>query len=58
VAGTDGLVAFWDMEVWPIGELSRKIVTKGMDLLMVRGDQVCLDEIYFDRTQLKPLLGG
>jgi len=58
VAGADGLVAFWDMEVWPIGEPSRKIVTKGMDLLMVRGDQVCMVEVYFDRNQLKPLLRG
>lgn len=53
--GVEGLVVFWDMEVWRPGSTDR-LLTKGMDLLMVRGDQVCRDTVYFDRMQLAPLM--
>ena len=54
--GQDGLVVFWDMEVWRPGSNDR-LLTKGMDLVMVSGDLICRDTVYFDRAQLKPLLG-
>ncbi|WP_176461125.1 nuclear transport factor 2 family protein [Janthinobacterium sp. PC23-8] len=53
--GQDALVAFWDMEVWRPGSLDR-LMTKGMDLLVIRGDQIARDTVYYDRTQLKSLL--
>ena len=57
LAGQDAAVAFWDMEVWrPDSDL--KVMTRGMDLLKVRGDQIMYDEVYFDRTQLKPLFAA
>jgi uncharacterized protein (TIGR02246 family) len=55
LAGQDAAVAFWDMEVWRPGS-DKRIMTRGMDLLKVRGNQVSHDEVYFDRTQFKPLL--
>jgi ketosteroid isomerase-like protein len=53
--GQDGIVVFWDMEVWRPGS-SRRLLTKGMDLVMVRGEQICRDTVYYDRMQLKPLM--
>ncbi|MBN9409247.1 MAG: nuclear transport factor 2 family protein [Burkholderiales bacterium] len=53
--GQNGIVVFWDMEVWRPGSTDR-LLTKGMDLVMVRGDQIARDTVYFDRMQLKPLL--
>jgi ketosteroid isomerase-like protein len=57
LAGQDAAVAFWDMEVWRPGS-DLKVMTRGMDLLKVRGDQIMYDEVYFDRTQLKPLFAA
>jgi len=53
--GHDGLVLFWNMEVWRPGS-SERLMTKGMDLVMVRGEQIARDTVYFDRMQLKPLM--
>ncbi|WP_454644754.1 nuclear transport factor 2 family protein [Bradyrhizobium liaoningense] len=53
--GQDAIIALWDMEVWRPGD-SQRILTKGMDILFVRGDEVISDVVYFDRTQLRPLL--
>lgn len=53
----DGLVVFWDMEVWRPGS-SDRLLTKGMDLVMVKNDQICRDTVYFDRAQLKPLMAA
>ncbi|KTT24790.1 nuclear transport factor 2 family protein [Pseudacidovorax intermedius] len=55
--GQNGLVVFWDMEVWRPGSTDR-VMTKGMDLVMVRGDQISRDTVYFDRMQLKSLLAA
>lgn len=53
--GRDGAIAVWDLEVWRPGTDTR-LTTHGMDILMVRGNQVCSDVVFFDRTQLRPLL--
>lgn len=53
--GQNGIVVFWDMEVWRPGSTER-LMTKGMDLVMVRGEQIARDTVYYDRMQLKPLL--
>jgi hypothetical protein len=53
--GQDAIVALWDMEVWRPGD-TQQILTKGMDILFVRGDEVVSDVVYFDRTQFRPLL--
>lgn len=55
--GQNGIVVFWDMEVWRPGSTNR-LMTKGMDLVMVRGEQIARDTVYFDRMQLKSLLEG
>ena len=54
--GKDAIIANWDMEVWRPGS-DRRIMTRGMDILTVRGDQVCSDIVHFDRMQLQPLMG-
>ena len=43
------------MEVWRPGS-DQRIMTRGMDILTVRGDQICSDIVHFDRTQLQPLM--
>jgi ketosteroid isomerase-like protein len=53
--GQNGIVVFWDMEVWRHGSTER-LMTKGMDLVMVRGEQIARDTVYYDRMQLKSLL--
>ena len=53
--GKDAIIANWDMEVWRPGS-DQRIMTRGMDILTVRGDQVCSDIVHFDRMQLQPLL--
>lgn len=53
--GQNGIVVFWDMEVWRPGSTER-LMTKGMDLVMVRGEQIARDTVYYDRMQLKSLL--
>ena len=55
--GQNGIVVFWDMEVWRPGSTNR-LMTKGMYLVMVRGEQIARDTVYFDRMQLKSLLEG
>jgi len=53
--GKDAIIASWDMEVWRPGS-DQRIMTRGMDILTVRGDQVCSDIVHFDRLQLQPLM--
>ncbi len=55
--GQNGIVVFWNMEVWRTGSTNH-LMTKGMDLVMVRGEQIARDTVYFDRMQLKSLLEG
>lgn len=52
---TDALAVFWDLDIARNGDFVR-LLTKGMHVVTVRGDQVCSDLIYYDRTQLAPLL--
>jgi len=53
--GQDAILVTWNMEVWRSGT-DRRINTRGMDIVTVRGDRVCRDVVYFDRMQLLPLM--
>jgi uncharacterized protein (TIGR02246 family) len=52
LADAPGVVAFWNIEVRRRGEDSTATVS-GMDLLMLRGEQVESDWVYFDTAQLR-----
>jgi len=54
--GQNAVVAFWEMIVWRPGAPESKLTTKGMDMLTIVGDEIVSDIVYFDRTQLQPLL--
>jgi ketosteroid isomerase-like protein len=52
LADAPGVVAFWDIEARRRGE-QETVTVSGMDLLMLRGEQVESDWVYFDTAQLR-----
>jgi ketosteroid isomerase-like protein len=52
LADAPGVVAFWDIEVRRCGQ-DEATTASGMDLCVVRGEQVELDWAYFDTAQLR-----
>lgn len=54
--GTDGAAFLWHATFQkPSGDLV--IEADGMDLVILRGDKIARNEVYFDRAVLAPLLG-
>ncbi len=57
LAGTDGVAFLWHATFRRHGG-SQVVEADGMDLALVRGEQLARNEVYFDRAVLAPLLGG
>ncbi len=53
--GGDGCAVLWHAELARKGG-EGKIEVEGMDLVLVRGDRISRNEVYFDRVALLPLL--
>jgi uncharacterized protein (TIGR02246 family) len=57
LAGADGVAFLWHATFRRHGG-SQVVEADGMDLALVRGEQLARNEVYFDRAALAPLLGG
>jgi hypothetical protein len=56
LANADGAAALWHASFRrPSGE--RTVEADGMDLVLLDGDRVKRNEVYFDRAVLAPLVG-
>jgi ketosteroid isomerase-like protein len=55
LAGMDGQVCLWEVDVRRVGG-DKKVTVRGMDLIEVRGNQLCRDEAFMDRQALQELL--
>ncbi len=53
--GTDGVAIRWSGTLSPAGE-SRSVEISGLDLVILDGDLVKRNEVYFDRSPLASLL--
>ncbi len=53
--GTDGVAIRWSGTLAPAGE-SRSVEISGLDLVILDGDLVTRNEVYFDRSPLASLL--
>jgi ketosteroid isomerase-like protein len=53
----DGAAVLWRASLRPAGG-SDAVEVDGMDLVVVEGDRVARNEVYFDRALLAPLLTG
>jgi ketosteroid isomerase-like protein len=51
----DGSAALWTATLRP-KNTDQSITVNGMDLVILRGDQLARNEVYFDRSVLAPLL--
>lgn len=56
LVGNDGFAALWTATIRPPSG-SEIVEMRGMDLIMMRGDLVERNEVYFDRSVLAPLMG-
>ena len=56
-AGEDGAAVLWHATFRRAGG-DVTVEADGMDLVIVRGDRVARNEVYFDRAVLAPLLGA
>lgn len=54
-AGTDGAAVLWRARLGP-KDSGRSVEINGMDLVVLRGDRLLRNEVYFDRAALAPLL--
>lgn len=54
---TDGSAALWTATLSPKGS-DQSVTVDGMDLAILRGDQLARNEVYFDRSALAPLLAA
>jgi ketosteroid isomerase-like protein len=54
LADAEGMAFLWRAELTPSGG-AKTYAIDGMDLAVVRGNRLCRNEVYFDRTAL---LGG
>lgn len=52
----DGCAVLWDATLKPAGAQKEAIIN-GMDLVIVRGELISRNEVYFDRALLAPLMG-
>ncbi|KPK17803.1 MAG: hypothetical protein AMJ62_00785 [Myxococcales bacterium SG8_38] len=52
----DGCAVLWEAALKPAGA-ERQAIVEGMDLVVVRGELICRNEVYFDRMLLAPLMG-
>jgi ketosteroid isomerase-like protein len=57
LAGNTGVVFLWHATFRRPGG-AQTVEADGMDLVVLRGDQLVRNEVYFDRAVLAPLLGG
>ncbi len=55
LTGTEGAAALWHATLRKVGG-SASVEVDGMDLVLVTGDQIARNEVYFDRSVLAPLL--
>lgn len=51
---TDGIAVLWRATLQPLGS-DRKVEIDGMDLVLMDGDKVRRNEVYFDRAALAEL---
>jgi ketosteroid isomerase-like protein len=52
----DGCAVLWEATLKRAGA-DRKAIIKGTDLVVVRGELISRNEVYFDRSLLAPLMG-
>lgn len=57
LAGAEGVAFLWHASFRRHGG-SQVVEADGMDLALVRAEQIARNEVYFDRAALAPLLGG
>ncbi|MBI2895947.1 MAG: nuclear transport factor 2 family protein [Deltaproteobacteria bacterium] len=57
LAGTEGAAVLWHA-VFRRPNDDRAVEADGMDLVLVRGDRISRNEVWFDRAVLAPFLGG
>jgi hypothetical protein len=57
LAGISGVAFLWHATFRRPGG-AQTIEADGMDLVVLRGDQLVRNEVYFDRAVLAPLLAG
>lgn len=57
LAAIDGVTFLWHATFRRHGS-SEVVEADGMDLALVRGEQLSRNEVYFDRAALAPLLGS
>jgi len=55
--GTDGVAIRWAGTLAPAGD-SRSVDIAGLDLVILRGDLIRRNEVYFDRSPLATLMTG
>jgi ketosteroid isomerase-like protein len=53
----DGSAALWTATLGPKNS-DQSVSVNGMDLVILRGDQLARNEVYFDRSVLAPLLAA
>lgn len=52
----DGCAVLWEATLRP-ARAEKEAIISGMDLVVVRGELISRNEVYFDRTLLAPLMG-
>jgi len=52
----DGCAALWEATLKRSGG-EREVIIHGMDLIVVEGELISRNEVYFDRILLAPLMG-
>ena len=57
LADTTGVAALWQATLGPVGS-DRTLEITGVDLVVLEGDLVKRNEVYFDRAALMPLLAA
>lgn len=57
LADATGVAALWQATLGPIGG-DRRLEITGVDLVVLEGDLVQRNEVYFDRAALVPLLAA
>jgi ketosteroid isomerase-like protein len=57
LAGTDGVMALWRATLTPVGG-DTGVEVEGVDLVVLEGELLKRNEVYFDRAALVPLLAA
>ena len=55
--GTDGAAVLWQATLTPVGG-DTTVAVEGMDLVVLEGERLKRNEVYFDRAALAPLLAA